>query len=145
MMTIYELLIATLVLLCAGVTIIAQKPPANPSIVLVHGAYADGSSWSGVIAILQSKGYRVVSVQNPTTSLADDVAATELAIERVPGPVVLVGHSWAGVVITQAGNNPKVRALVYVDALAPDAGQSLLDAAQCFAFEFGVHLLTGGR
>lgn len=71
----------------------------------------------------------MVSVQNPTTSLADDVAATERAINQQTGPVVLVGHSWAGVVITQAGNNSKVRALVYVDASAPDSGQSITDAA----------------
>lgn len=117
-------------LLLVGSSGLAQNSSSTkPSIVLVHGAYADGTSWSKVIAILQAKGYRVVSVQNPTTSLADDVAATELGIARVSGPVVLVGHSWAGVVITQAGNNPNVKALVYVDALAPDAGQSLLDVA----------------
>lgn len=101
----------------------------RPNIVLVHGAYADGTSWSKVIALLQARGYHVVSVQNPTTSLADDVAATERAINQQTGPVVLVGHSWAGVVITQAGNNSKVRALVYVDASAPDSGQSITDAA----------------
>lgn len=116
--------------LCAGAVIQAQKASvdAKPTIVLVHGAYADGTSWSKVIALLQSKGYRVVSVQNPTTSLADDVAATERVVNQQPGPVVLAGHSWAGVVITQAGNNPKVKALVYVDASAPDSGQSILDA-----------------
>lgn len=99
------------------------------AIVLVHGAYADGTSWSKVIPLLQAKGYHVISVQNPTTSLADDVTATERVVNQQTGPVVLVGHSWAGVVITQAGNNPKVKALVYVDASAPDSGQSLLDAA----------------
>ncbi|MBC7809233.1 MAG: alpha/beta hydrolase [Akkermansiaceae bacterium] len=102
----------------------------KPDIVLVHGAYADGSSWGKVIPLLQAKGYHVVAVQNPTTSLADDVTATERVINRQTGPVVLVGHSWAGVVITQAGNHPKVKALVYVDASAPDSGQSLLDAAE---------------
>jgi len=101
---------------------------AKPNIVLVHGAYADGTSWSKVIALLQAKGYNVFSVQNPTTTLADDVAVTERAVNQQTGPVVLVGHSWAGVVITQAGNNPKVQALVYVDAVAPDSGQSILDA-----------------
>jgi pimeloyl-ACP methyl ester carboxylesterase len=80
---------------------------AKPNIVLVHGAYADGTSWSKVIALLQARGYHVISVQNPTTSLADDVAATERAINQQTGPVVLVGHSWAGVVITQASNNSK--------------------------------------
>lgn len=121
-------------ILGAGAVVQAQvnRPiveSAKPAIVLVHGAYADGTSWSKVIALLQAKGYHVVSVQNPTTSLADDVAATERVINQQTGPVVLVGHSWAGVVITQAGNNAKVKALVYVDASAPDSGQSLLDAA----------------
>jgi pimeloyl-ACP methyl ester carboxylesterase len=101
----------------------------KPSIVLVHGAFADGSSWSKVIPLLQAKGYHVVSVQNPTTSLADDVTATERVLNQQTGPVVLVGHSWAGVVITQAGNHSKVKALVYVDASAPDSGQSITDAA----------------
>jgi pimeloyl-ACP methyl ester carboxylesterase len=120
-------------IICTGAITFAQSTAtesrnAKPDIVLVHGAYADGTSWSKVIALLQAKGYNVVSVQNPTTSLADDVAATERAINQQNGPVVLVGHSWAGVVITQAGNNPKVQALVYVDAAAPDSGQSILDS-----------------
>src|SRR5450432_1289284 len=110
-------------------TTVPTGPAAKPAIVLVHGAFADGTSWSKVIALLQAKGYHVVSVQNPTTSLADDVLATERAINQQTGPVVLVGHSWAGVVITQAGNNLKVKALVYVDASAPDSGQSITDAA----------------
>ncbi|MEP6945915.1 MAG: DUF6130 family protein [Acidobacteriota bacterium] len=121
-------------IICTGAVALAQSKStpegsSKPSIVLVHGAYADGTSWSKVIALLQAKGYNVVSVQNPTTSLADDVAATERVINQQPGAVVLAGHSWAGVVITQAGNNPKVKALVYVDASAPDSGQSILDAA----------------
>lgn len=125
---------ALAVILCHGAVIYAQSAVAaaqvaKPDIVLVHGAFADGSSWSKVIALLQAKGYHVVSVQNPTTSLADDVAATERVINQQTGPVVLVGHSWAGVVITQAGNNSKVKALVYVDASAPDSGQSITDAA----------------
>lgn len=121
-------------LTCVGAVIQAQTTVATgqttkPDIVLVHGAYADGSSWSKVISLLQTKGYHVVSVQNPTTSLADDVAATERVINQQTRPVVLVGHSWGGVVITQAGNNTKVKALVYVSASAPDSGQSLIDAA----------------
>ena len=104
----------------------------KPAIVLVHGAYADGSSWSKVIPMLQAKGYTVVSVQNPLTSLADDVAATNRIINQQGGPVLLVGHSWAGVVITDAGNNPKVKGLVYVSGLAPDSGQSLVDATTGF-------------
>src|ERR1700760_3131286 len=113
-----------------GAIVMTNNEAAKPAIVLVHGAYADGSSWSKVIPLLQSRGYHVVSVQNPTTSLADDVAATERVLNQQTGPVVLVGHSWAGVVITQAGNNPRVKALVYVDASAPDSGQSISDAAE---------------
>lgn len=109
----------------------------KPAIVLVHGAYADGSSWSRVIPLLQAKGYHVVAVQNPTTSLADDVAATERVLKQQTGSVVLVGHSWAGVVITQAGNDARVKALVYVDASAPDSGQSISDAAAAFPAEPG--------
>lgn len=102
------------------------------TIVLVHGAYADGSSWSKVILMLQAKGYTVVSVQNPLTSLADDVAATNRVINQQTESVLLVGHSWAGVVITEAGNNPKVKGLVYVSGIAPDSGQSLVDVAAGF-------------
>jgi pimeloyl-ACP methyl ester carboxylesterase len=100
-------------------------PPLRPTVVLVHGLFADGSSWDKVIPILQSKGLQVVAVQNPLTSLADDVAATQKVIDAVAGPIVLVGHSWGGVVITQAGTDPKVTALVYVSAFAPAAGQSI--------------------
>ncbi|MBS1796971.1 MAG: alpha/beta hydrolase [Acidobacteria bacterium] len=104
----------------------------KPTIVLVHGAYADGSSWSKVIPMLQAQGFTVVSVQNPLTSLADDVAATNRVIDQQTEPVVLVGHSWAGVVITEAGNNPKVKGLVYISGIAPDSGQSLVDAVAGF-------------
>lgn len=95
----------------------------KPSIVLVHGAFADASGWSHVIPELEERGYFVTAVQNPLTSLADDVAATKRVIATMDGPVVLVGHSWAGVVITEAGNDPKVTSLVYVAAFAPDAGE----------------------
>jgi pimeloyl-ACP methyl ester carboxylesterase len=94
------------------------------TVVLVHGAWADGSSWNKVIPLLQAKGVTVLGVQNPLTSLADDVVATQRVIKNAKGPVVLVGHSWAGTVITQAGNDPKVKALVYVAAFANDEGQS---------------------
>ncbi len=97
----------------------------NPTVVLVHGAWADGSSWQRVIPLLQAKGLAVVAVQNPTTALADDVAATKRILDAVPGPVVLVGHSWGGAVITVAGMHDKVRALVYVAAFAPKAGEAL--------------------
>jgi pimeloyl-ACP methyl ester carboxylesterase len=97
----------------------------KPTIILVHGAFADGSSWNKVIPILQKKGYQTIAVQNPLTSLADDVAFVGRAISEVQGKVVLVGHSWGGVVITQAGNNEKIKSLVYVAAYAPDEGQSI--------------------
>lgn len=108
-------------------------PPALPqdlkgkNVVLVHGAFADGSSWKKVIPLLEARGLHVVSVQNPLSSLADDTAATKRAIEQQSGPVVLVGHSWGGVVITEAGNDDKVKALVYVAALVPDSGESVGD------------------
>jgi pimeloyl-ACP methyl ester carboxylesterase len=103
----------------------AASPVKN--IVLVHGAFADGSSWAKVIPILQAKGFNVVAVQNPLSSLADDVAVTKRAIAAQDGPVILVGHSWAGMVISEAGNDPKVAGLVYVSALVPDKGQSAND------------------
>lgn len=99
--------------------------PVRPTIVLVHGAFVDGSGWSGVHRILREKGFPVIVVQNPTTSLAEDVAATRLAIAAAAGEVILVGHSYGGVVITEAGSDPKVKALVYVAAFAPDQGESV--------------------
>ena len=114
--------------------LVAQKPaaPRVKNIVLVHGAFADGTSWSKVIPILEAKGYHVVAVQNPLTSLADDVAATKRIIALQDGPVILVGHSWGGAVITQAGDDPKVAGLVYVAAYAPEIGQSANDASGTF-------------
>ena len=109
--------------LAAGVGTGFAQPVKN--IVLVHGAFADGSSWSRVIPILQAKGYNVTAVQNPLTSLADDVAATQRALARQNGPVILVGHSWGGVVITEAGMDPKVVGLVYVAAFGPDEGEQV--------------------
>ena len=103
----------------------ANSPQGIKNIVLVHGAWADGSCWSKVIALLQAKGLHVVAVQNPLTSLADDVAATKRIIALQDGPVILVGHSYAGVVITEAGNDPKVVGLVYVAAFAPGEGESI--------------------
>ncbi|QKC85586.1 alpha/beta hydrolase [Mesorhizobium sp. NZP2077] len=98
------------------------------TVVLVHGAFADGSSWQKVIPRLEKAGLKVVAVQNPLDSLEDDVTATKRAIRNAEGPVVLVGHSWAGVVITEAGNDEKVKSLVYVAAYAPDKGESLKTA-----------------
>ncbi len=110
----------------------AGEPGAlgDTTVVLTHGAFADGSSWSRVIPLLEAKGLHVVAVQNPLSSLSDDVAATKRVIEQQTGPVVLVGHSWAGVVISEAGNDANVKALVYVAAFAPDAGQSIHDLIQ---------------
>src|SRR3989449_4958814 len=102
-----------------------NSPQGVRNIVIVHGAWADGSSWSKVIPLLQAKGLHVVAVQNPLTSLADDVAATKRAIALQDGPVVLVGHSYGGVVITEAGNDPKVVGLVYIAAFAPNKGESV--------------------
>src|SRR6267143_711898 len=95
------------------------------NVVLVHGAWADGSSWVKVIPLLEKAGLNVVAVQNPLMSLADDVATTKRAIALQDGPVLLVGHSYGGVVITEAGNDPKVVGLVYIAAFAPDKGESV--------------------
>ncbi|CAM2783105.1 alpha/beta fold hydrolase [Methylobacterium mesophilicum] len=103
---------------------------AAHNIVLVHGAFVDQSSWKPVADILTKKGYTVTLVENPLTSLAADVEDTRRALAKQDGKTVLVGHSWGGVVITQAGNDPKVSALVYVSAFAPDVGQSLAALAK---------------
>src|SRR6266851_560738 len=118
------------VTLLAGVATLLLAHPSEAqvgsrarNVVLVHGAYADGSSWSEVIPYLQRAGLQVTAVQNPLTSLADDVAATRRVLALQDGPTVLVGHSFAGTIISEAGNDPKVSALVYVAARAPDAGE----------------------
>ena len=108
------------------------------NVVLVHGAFADGSSWSKVIPLLLARGYRVTSVAIPLTSYAEDVAATRRAISAQEGPVLLVGHSYGGVVITEAGNDPKVAGLVYVAAFAPDANQSIGEISTGFPKPPGV-------
>ena len=95
------------------------------SIVLVHGGFVDGSGWDGVYQILRRAGHPVTVVQNPTLSLADDVAVTQRALDQQPDQAVLVGHSYGGAVITEAGNHPKVAALVYISAFAPDRGESV--------------------
>lgn len=117
----------------------AAQPAARvKNIVLVHGAFADGSSWSKVIPLLQAKGFNVVAVQIPLTSLKDDVAATKRAIDDQNGPVLLVGHSWAGVVISQVGTDPKVAGLVYAAAGAPNVGQSFGDMGKGYPVPPGV-------
>src|SRR5476649_2549780 len=112
----------------------AQSAPlpdgAAHNIVLVHGAFVDQTSWKPVADILTKKGYNVTLVENPPTSLTADVDATKQALAKQNGRTVLVGHSWAGVVITQAGDDPKVSALVYVSAFAPDVGESLASLAK---------------
>jgi len=97
----------------------------TPTVVLVHGGFVDGSGWEGVYTILKKDGYPASIVQNPTISLADDVAATRRIVDAIDGPVVLVGHSYGGAVVTEAGNHPKVAGLVYIAAFAPDIGESV--------------------
>jgi len=96
------------------------------NVVLVHGAFADGSGWKALYQVLTGKGYQVTIVQNPLTSLEDDVAATKVVLDKQDGPAILVGHSWGGAVITEAGTHEKVAALVYVAAFQPDKGESAL-------------------
>ena len=113
-----------IIALAPGAKAQEQSPIQVKTVLLVHGAWADGSSWSKVVPLLEAKGLRVVAVQIPLTSFADDVAATQRAIALEAGPLLLVGHSYAGAVITEAGNDPKVAGLVYVSAVAPDQGES---------------------
>ena len=123
----HTLRIALAALFIAAGTRVDAAPAATgqaQTIVLVHGALIDGSSWRGVYDILTKDGYRVRIVQQPLTGLADDVAATQRVIDQLAGPVVLVGHSYGGTIITVAGADPKVRALVYVAALQPDVGET---------------------
>jgi pimeloyl-ACP methyl ester carboxylesterase len=105
----------------------AGAPVPVRNIVLVHGAFADGSSYAKVIPLLEARGFRVTAVQNPLSSLAADVEATRRAIALQDGPVILVGHSWAGMVVTEAGNDPKVVGLVYIAAIVPEDGQTAND------------------
>lgn len=113
-----------------------------PSVVLVHGAFADGSDWARVIPLLQAQGVHVTAVQNGLESLAGDAAAARRAIDNQPGKVVLVGHSWGGAVITEAGQDDKVAALVYVAAFAPDAGQSVGELGKDYPTPPGIQKLV---
>ncbi|HEV8694783.1 MAG TPA: alpha/beta hydrolase [Lysobacter sp.] len=103
----------------------SKTPEAAKNVVLVHGGFVDGSGWQKVYNILKKDGYNVSIVQNPTTSLADDVAFTKRVIAQQDGPVVLVGHSYGGVVVSEAGTDPQVQSLVYIAAFAPDKGESV--------------------
>ncbi len=120
----------------------AQDKPTQgiKNVLLVHGAWANGSSWSKVIPLLTAKGLNVVALELPLTSLADDVATTERALALETGPVLLVGHSYAGAVITEAGNDPKVASLLYVAAYAPDEGESCLSLANAYPTPVGGEL-----
>jgi pimeloyl-ACP methyl ester carboxylesterase len=129
-------------LLASALTATAATPANDTTIVLVHGAFADGSSWDKVIPILQAKGYKVVAVQNPLSSLADDVTATKRVVDAQTGKVVLVGHSWGGTVITEAGTSDKIKALVYVAAFAPSEGEASGNLGKNYAVPPGVPTLT---
>jgi pimeloyl-ACP methyl ester carboxylesterase len=147
-------LASTLAIAAAGLITVASAEPSEgtrhskhaKNVVLVHGAFADGSGWRGVYNDLTRRGYRVTIVQNPLTSLADDVAATKRVLARQDGPTILVGHSWGGTVITEAGVDPRVVGLVYVSALSPDAGET--SAQQYIGFttppEFVIDTLPDG-
>jgi len=131
-----RILAAVLLFSCITIRVLSAPPKAKPktgnevkNIVIVHGAFADGSGFKKLYSILTKKGYHVTIVQNPLTSLKDDVDATTRAIEKQDGPVILVGHSWGGTVITEAGNHPKVAALVYIAAFMPDKGESTAQLA----------------
>lgn len=134
-----SLLAASMVVFTVGCTndsvppVEAAGPSGVKNVLLVHGAWSDGSSWAKVIPLLQADGYNVVAVQLPLTSLADDAAALQRALALQTGPVLLVGHSYGGSVITEAGNDPKVEGLVYVDAFAPDVSESALSLGKTAA------------
>jgi len=124
-------LMGAILLLQTTLKVAAAPPPTGiKNVVLVHGAFADGSGWEAVANILKKDGYTVSVVQHPETSFAEDVKFTKAEIDRQSGPVVLVGHSYGGAVITEAGNDPKVSALVYIAAFAPDTGESAASLEQ---------------
>src|SRR5215470_8416465 len=123
------LALASVLALAAASSSAAEKP----AIVLVHGAFADASSWSKVIPVLEKDGFYVTAVQIPLTSLPDDVAVTKRVIDAQKGPVVVVGHSYAGAVITDAAaGNPNVKSLVYINAFAPDPTETIAEAGNKF-------------
>jgi len=132
--------------LSAGAAGAASLPPAEkPTVVLVHGAFSDGHAWDRVIPLLQAKGLNVVAVQNPLSSLEDDVAKTKRAIQAQTGPVVLVGHSYGGAVISDAGEDERVKALVYVAAFAPSQEQSVSDLSEGYPTPSGFSHLDADK
>lgn len=138
--------IALALALTAGVFAGASSAATQqPSVVIVHGAFADGSDWAKVVPLLQAEGIKVTVVQNPLTSLADDVAATQRVLNNQENDVVLVGHSWGGTVISQAGADKKVRSLVYVAAFAPDAGQASKDLGKDYPAPSGVKEIAADK
>ena len=138
-------LLASAILSAAAALPVYAQNLSDTTVVLVHGAFADGSSWEKVIPLLQAKGLKVVAVQNPLTSLADDVAATQRVLDAQTGKVVLVGHSWGGTVITQAGADAKVKALVYVAAFAPNVGEAVGALGKEFAVPPGIASLQADQ
>jgi len=120
----FALLAATALSLAASPSLAQTKPAPVKNIVLVHGAWADGSGWRGVYDILRKDGYTVTVVGNPDSGVAEDAAATRRVLDRQNGPAILVGHSYGGVVITEAGDHPNVAGLVYIAAFAPDVGEN---------------------
>lgn len=120
-----SLIAAAALAMATTLTPVHAAPTGATNIVLVHGGFVDGSGWQGVYDILKKDGYNVTIVQNPTTSLADDVAVTRRAIAQQDGPVILVGHSYGGVVVSAAGMDEKVKSVVYIAAFAPDKGESV--------------------
>jgi pimeloyl-ACP methyl ester carboxylesterase len=135
----WQVTIAVLIVVGSSAALMGAAPPTSvTNVLLVHGAFADGSSWSKVIPLLLNRGLKITAVGIPLTSFADDVAATRRAIATQDGPTILVGHSYGGVVITEAGNDPKVAGLVYVAAFAPDAGQSIGEISKDYAKPAGL-------
>jgi pimeloyl-ACP methyl ester carboxylesterase len=139
-------ILATVLYFSSGSRAVAQssEPHSVKNVILVHGAWADGSSWSKVIPLLEAKGLKVTAVQLPLTSLADDVATLKRAFALEDGPFLLVGHSYGGSVITEAGNDPGVAGLVYVAAFAPDKGESTLDQIKANPTPVGMELRPAG-
>jgi pimeloyl-ACP methyl ester carboxylesterase len=137
------IIFATVLYFSSGTPAHAQSGESHGvrNVILVHGAWADGSSWSKVVPLLEATGLKVTAVHLPLTSLADDVATVKRAFALVDGPFLLVGHSYGGSVITEAGNDPNVAGLVYVAAFAPDKGESTLDQIQANPTPVGKELI----